>query len=126
MQTMLPNGALYCEDVWYVHSMSFQRRQTLPELYILLLSLPRIPPGAYTCMCVCCMQTQQTIPPLPWPSGPQQTTLYGQVAHCNMSQGTRPPQPLLNFGPMAHNKLLYMAKWPTTTCHRAQGPHNHY
>ena len=37
-----------------------------------------------------------------WPSGPQHITLYGQVAHYNMSQGTGPPQPLLNFGPVAH------------------------
>ena len=48
---------LHCEEVWCVHSMSFQRRQTLPELYILLLLLPRTQPGAYTFMRARCMHS---------------------------------------------------------------------
>ena len=61
-------------------------------------------------MHACCMP-HNTATNTPWPSGPQQTKLYGQVAHCNMSLGTGPPQPLLNFGPAAHSlkyrKLIY-------------------
>ena len=49
------------------------------------------------------------------PSGPQPTTLYGQVDHCNMSQGTRP-----------HNHYYILAQWTTTSITKikmAIGPH---
>ena len=97
-----PYSALFCTGVWCVHRISFIIRQTLPALHILLLSLPKNTTRSIY-LHASTLYVPQHSNKNPWLRGPQQTTLYGQVAHCNMSQGMVPSQPLLNFGPAAHN-----------------------